>query len=298
MLNSGDPYLNVEAVNQDSPPRVKIALFRSLFRGRPDVYPVRFESRKTGKTGYSPACANEWVRGVCEKPRIKCSDCAYRRFFPVTDEVIRWHLSGRTEQWQEFVMGVYPMLLDETCCLLAIDFDREKWQDDTAAFLETCRRLDVPAALERSRSGNGGHVWIFFEQAIPASLARKLGSCLLTDTMERRPELGFGSYDRLFPNQDTLPKGGFGNLIALPLQKRARERGNKVFLDSQFEPYPDQWAFLASLPKVSRHRVELLVHGAEIAGRIVGVRMVTTEDDDTPWNSSSSRRHEPAILVQ
>jgi hypothetical protein len=209
MLNSGDPYLNVEAVNQDSSPRVKIALFRSLFRGRPDVYPVRFESRKTGKTGYSPACADEWVRGVCEKPRIKCSDCAYRRFFPVTDEVIRWHLSGRTEQGQEFVMGVYPMLLDETCCLLAIDFDREKWQDDTAAFLETCRRLDVPAALERSRSGNGGHVWIFFEQAIPASLARKLGSCLLTDTMERRPELGFGSYDRLFPNQDTLPKGGF-----------------------------------------------------------------------------------------
>jgi superfamily II DNA or RNA helicase len=296
MLNSGDPYLNVEAVSQDSPPRAKIALFRSLFRGRPDVYPVRFESRKTGKTGYSPACANEWVRGVCEKPRIKCSDCAYRRFFPVTDEVIRWHLSGQTEQRQEFVMGVYPMLLDETCCLLAIDFDREKWQDDTAAFLETCRRLDVPAALERSRSGNGGHVWIFFEQAIPASLARKLGSCLLTETMERRPELGFGSYDRLFPNQDTLPKGGFGNLIALPLQKRARELGNTVFLDSQFEPYPDQWAFLASLPKVSRHRVELLVQGAEIAGRIVGVRMVTTEDDDTPWNSSSSRRHEPAIL--
>ena len=193
-------------------------------------------------------------------------------------------------------MGVYPMLLDETCCFLAIDFDRENWQDDTVAFLENCRRLDVPAALERSRSGNGGHVWIFFEQAIPATLARKLGSSLLTETMERRPELGFGSYDRLFPNQDTLPKGGFGNLIALPLQKRARELGNTVFLDSQFEPYPDQWAFLAALPKVSRQRVELLVHGAEIAGRIIGVKMVATEDDDAPWNSSSSRRHELAIL--
>ena len=178
MQSTGDPYLNVEAINQDSPAAVKIALFRSLFRGRTDVYPVRFESRKTGKSGYSPACANEWVRGVCEKPRIKCADCPSRCFLMVTDEVIRWHLSGRTEQGQEFVMGVYPMLLDETCYFLAIDFDGENWQDDTGAFLETCRRLDLPAALERSRSGNGGHVWIFFEQAIPASLARKLGSCL------------------------------------------------------------------------------------------------------------------------
>src|SRR5215469_10342055 len=138
MQNSDGPYLNLEAINQDSPPAVKIALFRSLFRGRPDVYPVRFESRRTGKTGYSPACANEWLRGVCEKPRIKCIDCSYRRFLPVTDEVIRWHLSGRTEQGQEFVMGVYPMLLDETCCFLAIDFDGGNWQEDTYAFLDTC----------------------------------------------------------------------------------------------------------------------------------------------------------------
>jgi hypothetical protein len=297
MQNSGDPYLNVEAVNQDSPPAVKIALFRSLFRGRTDVYPVRFESHKTGKTGYSPACANEWVRGICEKPRIKCADCSSRCFLPVTDEAIRCHLSGRKEQGHDFVMGVYPMLLDETCYFLTIDFDRENWQDDTGAFLETCRRLDLPAALERSRSGNGGHVWIFFEQAIPASLARKLASCLLTETMERRPELGLGCYDRLFPNQDTLPKGGFGSLIALPLQKRARQLGNTVFLDGQFKPYPDQWAFLASLHKISRHRVELLVQKAEITGRIIGVRMVTTDDDDTPWNNSSSRCHDPAILA-
>jgi superfamily II DNA or RNA helicase/very-short-patch-repair endonuclease len=296
MQTCSDPNLNVEAINQESPPAVKIALFRSLFRGRADVYPVRFESRKTGKTGYSPACANEWVRGVCEKPRIKCADCSFRCFLPVTDEVICRHLSGWTEQGQEFVMGVYPMLLDETCYFLAIDFDRENWQDDAGAFLETCRRLDLPAALERSRSGNGGHVWIFFEQAISASLARKLGSYLLTETMERRPDLGFGSYDRLFPNQDTLPKGGFGNLIALPLQKRARELGNTVFLDEQFKPYPDQWAFLRRLAKISRHRVELLVQGAESTGRIMAVRMVTTDDDDTPWNSSSSRRREPAIL--
>jgi superfamily II DNA or RNA helicase/very-short-patch-repair endonuclease len=298
MQDCGDPHLNVEAVNQDSPPAAKIALFRSLFRGRNDVYPVRFESRKTGKAGYSPACANEWVRGICEKPRIKCADCSFRCFLPVTDEAIRRHLSGGTEQGHEFVMGVYPMLLDETCYFLAIDFDRENWQDDTSAFLETCRRFDLPAALERSRSGNGGHVWIFFDHPIAASLARKLGSYLLTETMERRPELGFGSYDRLFPNQDTLPKGGFGNLIALPLQKRARQLGNTVFLDGQFKLYPDQWAFLASVPKIGRHRVELLVRGAEIGGRTVGVRAVTTdEDDDIPWNMPSSHHHhEPAIL--
>jgi superfamily II DNA or RNA helicase/very-short-patch-repair endonuclease len=299
MQDCGDPYLNVEAVNQDSPPAVKIALFRSLFRGRNDVYPIRFESRKTGKTGYSPACANEWVRGICEKPRIKCAECSFRCFLPVTDEVIRWHLSGRTEQGEEFVLGVYPMLLDESCYFLAIDFDRENWQGDTSAFLETCRRFDLSVALERSRSGNGGHAWIFFDQAIPASLARKLGSYLLTETMERRPELGFGSYDRLFPNQDTLPKGGFGNLIALPLQKRARQLGNTVFLDGQFKPYMDQWAFLASVPKISRHRVELLVQEAETRGRTVGVRAVTTdEDDDTPWNRSSSRHHDEMPILE
>ena len=298
MQDCGDPHLNVEAVTQESPAAVKIALFRSLFRGRTDVYPVRFESRKTGRAGYSPACANEWVRGICEKPRIKCADCTSRCFLPVTDEVVRWHLSGRAEQGQEFVMGVYPMLLDESCYFLAIDFDREDWQDDTSAFFETCRRFDLPAALERSRSGNGGHIWLFFDQAIPASLARKLGSYLLTETMERRPELGFGSYDRLFPNQDTLPKGGFGNLIALPLQKRARQHGNTVFLDGQFKPYPDQWAFLASVPKIGRHRVELLVRGAETRGRTIAVRAVTTdEDDDVPWNRSSSWHHdEPPIL--
>ena len=219
------------AVTNHSPPAAKIKLFRSLFRGREDVYPRRFESRKTGKSGYAPACANEWVRGVCEKPRIKCTDCPNRRFLQITDEVIGWHLSGRDARGLDFVMGVYAMLQDETCFFLAVDFDEEDWQRDAAAFLETCRRLDVPAVLERSRSGNGGHVWFFFEEAIPASLARKLGSHILTETMESRPEIGFDSYDRLFPNQDTLPKGGFGNLIALPLQKQARQRGNTVFLD-------------------------------------------------------------------
>ncbi len=130
--------------------------------GREDVYPQRFESRKTGRAGYSPACRNEWVRGICEKPRIKCSECPHQRFLPVTDEVIRWHLCGQDDKGRELVMGVYPMLRDETCFFLAADFDKATWQQDAGAFLETCRQVSVPAALERSRSGNGGHVWFFF----------------------------------------------------------------------------------------------------------------------------------------
>jgi len=293
------PYLNaaVPAITRNSPPAAKIALFRSLFRGREDVYPRRFESRKTGKGGYAPACGNEWVRGVCEKPRIKCADCPNRRFLPVTEEVIRWHLCGRDATGRDFVMGIYPMLQDETCWFLAVDFDREDWQADAVAFLEMCQQLALPAALERSRSGNGGHVWMFFQEAIAASMARKLGSHILTETMEQRPEIGLGSYDRLFPNQDTLPKGGFGNLIALPLQKRARERGNSLFVDQQLAPHEDQWAFLAALGKITRQRVEAVVRDAEGRGRVVGVRMaVADEDEPDPWMMPPSRRRKEPPL--
>jgi superfamily II DNA or RNA helicase/very-short-patch-repair endonuclease len=280
-----------EIVDHRSPPQAKIALFRTLFRGREDVYPRRFESRKTGKTGYQPVCANEWVRGVCEKPRIKCTDCPYQRFLTVADEAIRWHLSGRDNEGRDFVMGIYPMLQDETCFLLAVDFDKEGWREDARAFLETCGHLNVPAALERSRSGNGAHIWIFFDQAIPALLARKLGSHILTETMERRPDIGLRSYDRLFPNQDTLPTGGFGNLIALPLQKRPRESGNSIFLGEGLVPYPDQWAFLSTVRRIDRSAIESVVRSAEATDRIVGVRHALPEGDDSaPWTLPASRR--------
>lgn len=278
-------------LTQHSSAHEKIALFRSLFRGRDDVYPRRFESRKTGRAGYQPACGHEWVRGLCEKPRVKCSECPHQCFLPVTDEVVRWHLSGRDGAGRDFVMGIYPMLRDETCHFLAVDFDGDHWCEDAAAFLGTCRKLDIPAPLERSRSGNGGHVWMFFEEAVPANLARKLGSLVLTETMERRPELGLRSYDRLFPNQDTLPKGGFGNLIALPLQRLPRDRGNSVFIDDGLQPHPDQWTFLALIQRISRAQLEGLVQSAEGRGRIVGVRMAATEgEDDTPWTAPPSRR--------
>ena len=285
------------SVDQTSSPQEKIALFRSLFRGRDDVYPRRFESRKTGRSGYAPACANEWVRGVCEKPRIKCAECPNRRFLPVTDDVIRWHLSGCDAEGQPFVAGVYPLLQDETCFFLAVDFDKAGWHDDAAAFLDTCRHLNLPAALERSRSGRGAHVWFFFDESIPAALARRLGSHVLTETMERRPDIGLDSYDRLFPNQDTMPQGGFGNLIALPLQRAARKQDNTVFLDSAFVPWADQWAFLASVRKIGRPQVEQIVEDAERRGRILGVRLPPQDHGETePWTVPPSRRREAPIV--
>ena len=286
-------------MNQHSPAEAKIALFRSLFHGREDVYPRRFESRKTGRAGYSPVCGNEWVQGICEKPRIKCSECPHQRFLPVTDDVIRWHLQGHDDHSRDFVIGVYPMLLDETCFFLAADFDKTTWQDDVAAFLETCRQMNLPAALERSRSGKGGHIWFFFNEAVPATLARKFGAHILTETMERRPDIGLDSYDRFFPNQDTLPPGGFGNLIALPLQKRPRESGNGVFLDERMTPYPDQWEFLSSIHKISRGEVEEVVRLAEAKGKVIGVRLVPEGDEEeaTPWMAPPSRRRKDTPIA-
>ncbi len=281
-------------VTNQSSPEEKIELFRSLFRGRQEVWPLRFESLKTGRAGYSPVCGNEWVRGVCDKPRIKCGDCPHQKWLPVTNEVIRRHLSGVNDCGKAFVAGVYPMLLDEQCFFLAADFDDGDWTADALAFWDSCRRLKVPAVLERSRSGEGGHVWVFFEEAIPAVLARKLGAVVLTETMERRPEAGMKSYDRFFPNQDTLPRGGFGNLIALPLQKVAREKGNSVFVSEKLEPFEDQWAFLAGIERMSKAQVEAIVREAEDRGRVIAVRMALPEDEDAgePWKLMPSRRRD------
>ncbi|MHB8809122.1 MAG: TOTE conflict system archaeo-eukaryotic primase domain-containing protein [Desulfobulbaceae bacterium] len=285
-------------MNNNSPPAAKIALFRRLFRGRDDVYPRRFESRKTGRSGYQPACANEWVKGLCDKGRVKCVECPNRRFLPVSDEIIRNHLSGQDDTGCDWVMGVYPMLLDETCFLLAVDFDKEHWREDIAAYRETCRRLDIPAVLERSRSGNGGHVWLFFAEPVPAALARRLASHLLTETMEQRPDIGLDSYDRFIPNQDTLPHGGLGNLIALPLQKKARAQGNSLFLDDDLVPHADQWAFLASVNKISPARAQEIVRNAEAGDRIIGVRLAPEDEGHpAPWSALPSRRRKDPPLT-
>ena len=291
-----------ETVTAASTAEAKISLFRQFFAGRHDVFPLRWENTKTGRSGYAPACANEWIRGVCNKPHVKCGECSNQAFLPIADDVIRNHLRGvdRSKSSRAmFVAGVYPLLRDETCWFLAADFDGAHWSADALAFLETCRQKGVSAALERSRSGEGGHVWIFFAEPIPAREARQLGALLITDTMERRPEIGFESYDRLFPSQDTLPVGGFGNLIALPLQRAARERGNSVFIDDQLRPYEDQWAFLSALLRVGRDAVSRLVREAELSGSIFGVRMpVEDEEADQPWLMSPSRRPRPQAVSE
>ncbi len=277
----------------------KVALFRRLFAGRADVFPTRWENRKAGRSGYAPACANEWVKGVCGKPQIKCGECAHQAFIPVSDDVIDRHLRGGDPKASggDFVVGVYPLLPDETCGFLAADFDKETWAADASAMIDTCHLKGIPAALERSRSGNGGHVWIFFSEPIAARIARQLGAAILTETMERRPEIGFASYDRFFPSQDIMPLGGFGNLIALPLQRRAREIGNSVFIDQDFQPYTDQWAFLSSLPRLSADAASKIVDEAEARGRVLGVRIpVEDEDAAEPWRMTPSRRSQPTRI--
>ncbi|MFW6281653.1 MAG: TOTE conflict system archaeo-eukaryotic primase domain-containing protein [bacterium] len=220
-------------------------MFISLFQGREDVYARRWKS-KNGNTGYSPVCVNEWVQGLCEKPKVKCLNCKNKKFAKLTKSVIRNHLLGKE------IIGVYPLLQDETCKFLAIDFDKGNWQDDVSTLRQISNEKNIPIYIERSRSGKGAHVWFFFEEKIGASLARKFGTAIITYAMEKRHEIKFESYDRLFPHQDKRPRGGLGNLIALPLQKLARKEGNSLFADENFVAYEDQWKFLYNIEKINK----------------------------------------------
>lgn len=210
--------------------------------------------------------------------------CEHRKFAPLTDEVVGRHLDGN------IVAGVYPLLQNETCHFLACDFDKKNWQDDSRAFMETCANNNVPAYLERSRSGNGGHIWIFFAEPVSAALARQLGLYLLTETMEQRHQLDMKSYDRLFPNQDTMPKGGFGNLIALPLQRAASEIGNSVFVDENFQPYTDQWSFLQGVRRMTPFDLQLFVDGKLRHRDLMGIRTSQTDDEGQPWEGQANSR--------
>lgn len=254
----------------------KVALFRRLFRGRTDVYPTRWKSAK-GRSGYSPACGNEWKPGLCNKPKVKCADCDNRLFLPVTDQVIYDHLSGK------HVVGVYPLLEDDTCYFLAVDFDKSDWKEDSRAFIQSCFELDIPASLEISRSGKGAHVWIFFSHPVPAREARQLGAALISYTCDKTRQLSLASYDRFFPNQDIMPKGGFGNLIALPLQKQPRESGFSVFVDHDLTPYPDQWQYLSSLKPMSATELETALLRASDGKHPLDVAFLSEENDHKPW---------------
>ncbi|MBK6583944.1 MAG: DEAD/DEAH box helicase family protein [Pseudomonadales bacterium] len=272
-------------VSEPEPSRLttdeKVALFRRLFRGRTDLYPVRWENSTTGKSGYSPVCANDRRHRICEKPRIKCADCNHRQMKPLSDQVIYEHLAGKR------TVGVYPMLTDDTCHFLAADFDEADWREDAKAFIQSCRELGVPAALEISRSGNGAHAWIFFVGTVSARDARRLGTAIISHTCARTRQLKLESYDRLFPNQDSMSKGGFGNLIALPLQKAPRERGCSIFVDGDLRPYRDQWAFLATFQPMPAHDIEPTILRATGNSHPLDVNFIDEEDQKEPWKRPS-----------
>ena len=279
-------------VTNASSPEKKLALFRSLFRGREDVYAVRWE--KGGKSGYSPAGSMDWGAIRNAKPADRKKVARQTRSLSVlTDQAIRDHLEGKS------TVGIYALLPGETCWFLAVDFDKSAWRQDAVAFVETCRRYGVPASLERSRSGNGGHVWLFFDRAVPAADARRLGAALLTKTTESRHEVGLDSYDRFFPNQDTMPKGGFGNLIALPLQKGPRKLGYSVFVDEAIQPYPDQWQYLSTNQRVPFESLPALIHQLAPEGNIVGVRFAATEEDlaSDPWLLPPSKKKRERMIA-
>lgn len=266
----------------DLSPASKLRLFRELFIGRQDVFAVRWENRGRGRSGYAPRCANEWRQGVCGKPRVRCGACPNQAFVTLDDSQLLAHLRGRQ------VIGIYPLLPEDTCRLLAIDLDGGSWRSDVRTIREASRSLGLEPAIERSRSGRGGHVWFFFADAVPAADARRLGLSLLTRAMADGAAVGLASYDRLFPSQDVLPNGGFGNLIALPLQLEARNVGNTEFVDDELEPHRDQWSYLASLPRIGSDLLdEINAHAGE-EGELA-VRSVT-EESRRPWRPPRSLR--------
>lgn len=260
----------------------RIRLFQSLFKGREDVFARRWFSKTTGKSGYQPVCINEWKQGICDKKKYRCAICPNRNFAPLTTQDMYRHLEGKDEYCCD-VVGLYAIMQDNNCAFLCADFDDKNckygYKEDVLAYVGVCREWLIPYAIERSRSGNGAHVWIFFEAPLPASKARRLGNAILTEAMTRNGQMSFNSYDRFFPNQDYLPEGGFGNLVALPLQGQARRKENSVFVDNDFLVYKDQWAFLYNLKKIQEFTIDQLLrlHYQEELGKL------SMSSESKPW---------------
>ncbi len=245
----GKPILNSPPITPDE----KTAVFLKLFRCRESVFPKRWENAKSGKSGYAPTCRNEWVQPICQKPRIKCTDCRHQAFPPLDEKAVQAHLKG------QLTIGTYAINEDDSCLFLVCDFDGSGWQEDVSAYRDIGISLGVDVAVERSRSGQGAHAWIFFDGRVPARVARNLGTLILSRCIEIRHQLSLDSYDRFFPSQDYLPKGGFGNLIALPLQKAPREFGNSCFLDEKLSVILGQWEYLAQIKRPNCREVQSLL---------------------------------------
>lgn len=260
----------------------RIELFRSLFRGREDVFARRWYSKVTNKSGYQPVCVNQWRRGLCDKKAIKCAECPNRNFLSLGYDDVCRHLIGNDENGCD-VVGIYAIMSDNNCAFLCTDFDdkscKHRYKDDVLAFVGVCRDWNIPYSIERSRSGNGAHVWIFFNAVVPAYKARRLGNAILTEAMIRNGRMAFESYDRFFPNQDRTPEGGFGNLVALPLQGKARKDLNSVFVDDEFFAYRDQWTYLAQVQKIEEQKVDVILqnHIHEDLG------VLSTSSESKPW---------------
>ena len=261
----------------------KVELFQSLFRGREDVFARRWYSKASGKGGYQPVCQNEWNRQLCDKRKFKCAECPNRQFAALTDKDIYRHLEGKDTDGRD-VIGLYVLNEDNTCNLLCTDFDDKNcehgYQEDVVAFVDVCKSWGVPCSIERSRSGNGAHVWIFFEAPVLAVKARRLGNAILTEAMNRDGRISFKSYDRFFPNQDTLPEGGLGNLVALPLQGNARKNGNSVFVNEYFEPFRDQWEYLLNISKFSVFALEDIL---KQTANILPLGDLSKTSESKPW---------------
>lgn len=226
----------------------KVKIFMDVFKGRTDLYAKRWTSNKSGKSGYSPVCKNEFNTYKCDKPRVKCNECAFRELTPLTEDIVLKHLTG------EITIGIYPLLPGDLCNFIVIDFDKKTFEEDVIAFWNICDELNIPIYVERSRSGNGAHIWIFFAESMPAKIARKMGNILLTKTMENA-SLDLESYDRVFPNQDTMPKGGFGNLIALPFQGESSKNGNTVLVNKYFEVEKNQIDILSNIKRIKKDEI-------------------------------------------
>ncbi|WP_245714620.1 TOTE conflict system archaeo-eukaryotic primase domain-containing protein [Micromonospora inyonensis] len=258
-------------VTMASPTRDNLALFADRFRARADVYAVRWDNARTGAAGWMPAVAGGWRKG---------RDRRGATYLPRTTEVVAAHLVG------DVFMGLYPLMPGNTCHFVVADFDGPTAVLDALAYAKAARASALPAALEISQSGRGAHVWVFFTGAVAAATARAVGTVLLREAMVLRGSMDLRSYDRLFPNQDVLPDGGFGNLIAAPLQGRRRKDGLTTFLDlGTLEPHADQWAFLSTLDRLSPGDAEHIARQAKQA--------VTGADIATMSRSAATQVHPP-----
>lgn len=265
-------------VTSASPARDKLELFRNLFTGRKDVYAHGYR-RKDGGIGYTPACANEWKSGICPKAshqKVKCTGCGNRIFPKLSDAAIVAHFKGNDDRLRD-VIGQYVLDSDSNTKVLVIDFDEADWKEAANAIRLVAKSHGIDAAVERSRSGNGAHVWFFFLELISAKTARDFGSSLITEAATLNKTITFKAFDRMLPAQSTIPEGGFGNLIALPFQGKAQRKGNSVFVDEQFEPFPDQWLYLSQIQLIPCVTVQNLIESIDNRShRIAGAAANTT----------------------